>query len=454
MAKTAQAAFLDTGQEQVLAAKAAEIDTIADITALADYLQQVVCELLQRKEDVPHRDKALKAAHQCFSLVGGDAHTSDADKLRNLRHFSKETVRIVLTTRPALAQQGGRSAPLATAFARRDTDLVFETGVTASDVENPTAIQTVPPPKPQCYPSFAELFPAALTYRIRLITTFFHRRNPEVNRILARPFMLSPQFDKKFEIVIGKYIVPRMFEISRAMGVLQNSRKWDEIDTERFWEIIDEDAKVRDRVMAAWNAAWDGIKQVRQIKEKNGERTTVLVAPKILQDIRAELAPVAGDDYELPPVRNREIDLFISLMSAFNRRDLEYYWVKLRQLYEQEMDRRWYQDKARDGALRDTLLDAFANFSDQSAELLALLCYYNFPHINVLFLDRFTHNRGTNVAERNEKIPYLMRFLNQDGLETVRREETVIEQERRARLAAKKKASEETATGLAQGMDR
>jgi hypothetical protein len=101
------------------------------------------------------------------------------------------------------------------------------------------------------------------------------------------------------------------------------------------------------------------------------------------------------------------------------------------------MDRRSYQDKAREGALRDSLLEVFDRLSDRAGEFLVMLAYFAFPNIDVAFLEKFTHNKGRNHADREERVPYLMRFLNQDGVAEVKLRESNL---RRAREEAAKAA--------------
>lgn len=429
-------------QEQILDAKTSEIDKATDVGQLVDILQRTVSELMRSKGDLPHRRKTLERAAQYFKLIEADAGLSQADKMRTLRHFSKEALRIVIANRPDSVESVPPPPPPA-ATVPAAAEALTDGNITATDVLKPTAIETPDAPAAETFGSFAELFPAAICHRMQVATTFFQRHNPECERTLARPFMLSPMFDAKLQAVVRKHIIPRMFELSRSLSMLETTRQWHTISTEQFWDVVEEDAKIKDRVMAAWDAAWGSIKQVRQNREKNGERTTVLVAPKILLEIRAELEAGKGDDYDVPPIRNREIELFSSLLYDYDRKQLERFWNRLRQIYEQEMDRRWYQDKAREGALRDSLLNAFMNFTDQAAEFMALLCYFNFPHLNLFFLDRFTHNRGTTDTERNEKVPYLMRFLTQEGAAEVRKKEQAVEFARQAEIDAARKRQQQ-----------
>ena len=115
----------------------------------------------------------------------------------------------------------------------------------------------------------------------------------------------------------------------------------------------------------------------------------------------------------MPEIRSREIDLFASFIEPdATRESLEWSWTRLRQLYEQELDRRFYQDKARTGALRDSLLECFLPFTPRTAEFLSLLCYRNFPYLTLAFLEGFTHNHGSNEAARHKAIPFLMWYLS------------------------------------------
>lgn len=476
MGTTEQVDALAPSRKALLTAKYGEIDAAANVNGVVEATCRIVDELLWRPDDVDHRRKTLAATARYFTLVQSDSRLPGEEVLLRLKHFAKEAIKIVIVSHPEIGVAaapppspppppppapkgakpaaapipGAASAPSPTTVLPAAAELVsreqiaeaFSSNVSAADVEDPTAIHTVPPPPPEEHQSFATLFPAALVYRLRQVTSFFHRRNPTLSRELPVPFLLAPEFDARVEQLIHKVVVPRMYEASRSIGVLENARGWAGVSTASFWDILGEDPKLLDRIMTTWVAVWEGFKQQRVMKERNGEKTVVLVAPKILLEVREALAPASAEEYDLPPLRNREIELLASVMSQFERPQLEYCWNKLRQIYEQEMDRRWYQDKAREGALRDSLLEVFAAFPDRTGEFLALLCYYNFPNINIAFLERFTHNKGINTEERHEKVPYLMRFLSHPNVPAIRQEEVSRDIARREAIkAAKKNAS-------------
>ena len=190
-------------------------------------------------------------------------------------------------------------------------------------------------------------------------------------------------------------------------------------------------------VKVAWEAAWDQCRQRRIEKNKK----TVLVADPVLNEVRALLDPV-GDEYSMPVIRNPELDLFCALAFSINPIDLEHHWEKLRQIYEQEMETRVYQERAREGALRDTILAAFDAVPDLTGDFLAILCYFCFPNFDLHFLDRFTHNKGQSIQTRQARIPYLMYFLSDSRMPSVKVKEDLergsrLELARQARKAAK-----------------
>lgn len=462
------------GMERAFAA----VEATTSMTALQELMQTVVVSMLRRTEDGSLRERTLATISAYFMHMRGVESMSPRDKLAHLRHFAKETIQIVFHQRPMTVEAEQRMAPLMAAEAaprRRAADqslavaavaarpaapplpasptvtppapatpvpvpaaAVTEVDLTdnrlgAADVEKPTTIHLPGPPVAERFGSFRELFPAALRYRLCSLTRFFQRYNGEFPRELVRPFLLAPEFETRFMTVVDTIIVPKMFALSRNLSALETSRKWDEVSTAAFWGIIGENDKTRFSLVAAWEEAWNSCKQRETIRKgEGGETKTVLVALPELKQMRELLTPGRPDSYDIPPIRNREIDLFISMLTDFDLYRLEYCFTKLRQMYEQELDRRWYQDRARSGALRDSLLEAIDAFPDRTGDFLALLCYYCFPNTDLVFLEKFTHNKGADHASRLLRLPYLMRFLTGDAVPAVRAREIREREEREA----------------------
>ncbi len=199
---------------------------------------------------------------------------------------------------------------------------------------------------------------------------------------------------------------------SRTVRHIGTLYRWGEIDSVKFWEVAAEGNHL-DAISKAWHAAWDDLRPTR-VKQKTagGEKTVLRAGP----GLRALREMLISDQYALPEIRSREIDLFASFLEPdATRQSLEHVWTRLRQLYEQELDRRFYQDQARVGALRDSLLQCFLPFSARTAEFLSLLCYRNFPYLTMAFLLTFTHNHGSTEEARRKNIPFLMWFLDLPG---------------------------------------
>ncbi|MEW5727922.1 MAG: hypothetical protein AB1918_08865 [Pseudomonadota bacterium] len=420
----------ESNHDKLLAEVDARLDGAGNAPTLLTVTRTAIESALRRAGDRPHRDATLKAIEQYFAAF-------PADRIDHLRVFSKKAMRLVVQQRAGLptVRALNTNHPL-----RRHNDVALTDAVAASDIEEPTRIVEVPPPPPVVCDSFEEMFPAAIIWRLRQVLTFFQRRNPDLQRELPVPFLLSPDFDDRFQAAIRDQIAPAMWRQGRTITVLGTQRKWQRASTIDFWAFVAEDPKRRERVVTVWDAAWTALRQQRTAREDKatGRFREVWLALPALKELRERLAPPTPQAYDMPPVRNRELELFNALLFEFNTLALESAWTKLRQIYEQEMDRRWYQDKARQGALRDSLLGVFEDLPDSSGEFMAILCYFNFPNMNLNFLERFTHNKGSNEAERRQKVPYLMRFLDHERVPEIRRQEMETERLRREALKVRK----------------
>ncbi len=478
---SAARSLADESPQQTLAEDLGQqIDRATGILPLLEVIRAIIGGLLKRAGDQVHRDKMLVTVTRYFMTTMNTIGTPADEKLANLKLFSREIVAVIVAERALIAAPPPAEAAAGPEQRRRAVDLqpglVADTppvrlmalhglgealpdaaaapaaandpqpAVTAEDPQpavpadggvlsaevDPTAIAVAAPRPPRSFPGFAELFPAAICYRVERVVTFFHRYNRRVDRVMPRPFLLSPVFADRLYDTITSIIVPRMVESSRNIALLATSHSWAGIDTAEFWRIVDSGGRFGTGITAAWTAAWDDCRQSTSLRKgKDGKTITVLTASPVLLRIREKLAP-GGHEYLIPPVRNRELDLFSALLFDFDVDRLEFTWTRLRQLYEQELDRRAYQDKARVGAFRDSMLDAFELVPDLSGDFLAMLCYFCFPNCDITFLDRFTRNKGSTPVERRARIPYLMEFLVVDGVEAARRRETGERKEREA----------------------
>jgi len=282
--------------------------------------------------------------------------------------------------------------------------------------------EQLPPPRAG-FNTFEQLCTAAICRRIDRVVTFFHRTNPEVHRPLPPNFLLSPLFSEKFQLAIGKLILPNIHD-SRQVRMLATSFDWANADTDSFWDFVP--ALLKANILDTWTASWDDLKLV-ETKREDGSR--VLQVKEPTKQLRDMLQATDPDDYDLPRVGNREIEIFKSLLDPATDwwERLNNLWQTIHDLYEQEKEPRVFQQKAREGALRDGLLNAFQNFPDQWGDFVILSCYRVSPRINSQFLQQFSTNLGRNEHEREAHMPYLIRTLRQ-----VREHPNILSQEREA----------------------
>ena len=268
--------------------------------------------------------------------------------------------------------------------------------------------EKLPPPRAG-FNTFEQFCTAAICRRIDRVITFFHRTNPEVSRPLPPNFLLSPLFAEKFHLAIAKLILPAIHD-SRQVRMLATSFDWANADTDSFWDFVP--PLLKTNILDTWTASWDDLRLV-ETKREDGSRVLQVKEPtKLLRDM---LAPTEPEDYDLPRVTNREIEIFKSLLDPTTDwwARLNKLWQTIHDLYEQEKEPRVFQQKAREGALRDGLLNAFLNFPDQWGDFVILTCYRVFPRINSHFLHQFSTNLGRNEQEREAHMPYLIRTLRQ-----------------------------------------
>jgi len=421
-------ASLSPAQEAFLDELYAAFATAGPVDRIQAVLEETVSGLLRRDCDAAYRQRTRDCVANYFA-------ESDGNSSRMVQ-FAVEVVRSILTHRPSIVEPAKESGPVL----RRRTDIPWYRRPLV-----PTSIIAPPPPTGEKRGDFPSLLTAALMWRIGQVTSFFHRRNPEIEHDLPVPFLLAPGFAAQLETAIRTQIVPAMYE-SRTVRLLAAKFPCSEIDSAEFWAVVERE-RHRPALLAAWQAAWDACRPKRVQKHRDGQAKTVKTVGPALRALRVALD---SDDYTIPKIGNLEIDLLSGLIEPeYDRKALELAWTKLRQIYEQEMDRRIYQDQARHGALRDTLIGCFETFPDRTGEFLVMLCYYNFPRMTLRFLEDFTRNKGAIQEERQTRIPYLMGFLGCPAAFQTMEDEDRRGAEEAAIIAAGERASREEDRKLA-----
>ncbi len=259
--------------------------------------------------------------------------------------------------------------------------------------------------------TFDALCLAAIDARIDRVLLFFQRNNPALSRELPPPFLFSGEFAAKFKQAVATFIEPAIRD-SRQLRMLSTNIRLADLDTTTFWETIDDVLKAK--ILSTWKAAWDDMRLVEG--GHDGEAQVMQVKDKT-KALRSVLAPSTPAAYDLPKIGNREIGLFTSMLDTETDwwEKLGGEWRRFHDFYEQEKDPRMFQQKAREGVLRDNLLAAAEKFPEQWGDFLVLLCHRVFPRVTISFLRLYAANLGLTDTQREVRAPYLMRYLQQVG---------------------------------------
>lgn len=262
-----------------------------------------------------------------------------------------------------------------------------------------------PEPPRNAFPSFELLCESAILRRLDKVLLFFQRHNPELKRELPPFFLSSPQFRVKLQEAVRRFILPLVSE-SRQIRTLAASLDLSKVDDEGFWGLINNTLKAS--ILDAWRSGWDEMKPIAGLKE---DGRTVLKIKDDLKRLREMLQPDAPGDYDMPKVGTLELEVFASLLDTTQDwwAELNRPWKVFVDLYEQEKDPRVFQERAREGALRDYMLQSLDNFPTAWLDFILLAAYRVFPRVNTRFIDNFT----TNYPNREKVLPFTMRFLAQ-----------------------------------------
>ena len=253
--------------------------------------------------------------------------------------------------------------------------------------------------------SFEMLCEAAILRRLDMVLLFFQRYNPDLKRDLPPFFLSSPLFRAKLQAAVRKFVWPLLSE-SRQIRTLSASLDLSKVDESSFWTVIS--PSLRQNILECWHSGWAALKPIAGRKE---EGRTVWKVKDELKQLREMLQPDTPGDYDMPRIGVHELDVFVSLLDTKTDwwDQLEGSWKIFVDLYEQEKDPRVYQERAREGALRDYMLQTFNNFPTEWLDFILLAAYRVFPRINTRFLESLV----TSYPNRETVLPFTMRFLEQ-----------------------------------------
>lgn len=390
------------------------------VTYVADDFQREE-ELMERHGDpglAQHKEHHAQAAERIFVLRRRyQAASSIEDKREVARrlhgllshwlvnHILVEDLRLRDLVAPKAVTV---AAPVAAERGREDVEYSLPPHLAHLLKRIEYDIPNLPPPHGR-FESFELLCEAAICRRIDAMLVFFQRSNSDIARELPPLFIASPVFAARLRQALCTFIIPEILS-NRQVRMFATRFDWTAADTQTFWEHAP--APLVEAMRERWSYAWD---QLVLVERSRDDGSTVWQVKDTTKQLRLMLQPPDDEAYDLPRVGNQEIEVFRSLFQT----DLALLtklvrsWRKCHDLYEQELEPRVFQQRAREGAFRDTLLQVFHELPDHWGEFLVLTCYRVFHRMTTQFLERFATNFGRTDDERRAYMPYLMRTLAQ-----------------------------------------
>ncbi len=396
----------ETDEDRLLLSLIVKLDHVTERRVLLETIE-LMMRLLYRRPKEQNAAATISGLMEILQGLSGASTTEDLGKAG--RRCSDLLRKLLGRERGAAEPEPVPEAKTASTAAAHD-DISYEVPAHLAYLLKRIAYAVPQPPEPvNGFASFDDLCEAAVVARVERVLVFFQRCNPEVQRALPRPFLLSPEFAENFRKAVNRFVIPNIRE-SRQIRMQAASFKWEEANTITFWEHTNR--QLKEKLQQVWMQSWIDLKL---IETRKGDGTRVFQVKPETKVLREMLQPPHPDTYDLPKIGNRELDVFCSLLDPNTDwfAKLSDIWQTCHDLYEQEKDPRVFQDRAREGALRDNLLTAFQRFPDQWADFLVLTCHRVFPRINCSFIEKFTTNVGSTEAERERHLPFVMRYLYQ-----------------------------------------
>lgn len=397
-----------TSEEERFLRLLQDLSTIQDPRHLGESVFVMLEMLLRRDEDQKLRRELSEVIGEILGRIPLDG--TPAELGRGTRLAAHNCLKVLQTAKEKRSAPRGPEAvtePSAEPAGDRDVDYWLPPRL-ANLLSRIDYVIPALPPATKCA-DFDQLCQEAVFRRVDSILIFFQRHNPGFVRELPPIFLFSSEFAAKFKTAVTTLIYPHIRD-SRQVRVLAGSVDLSKIDPEFFWSQVD--PTLRDKVALAWRAAWERLKLIEAGLENDQRILQIRHETKMLREM---LQPSSSRAYDLPKISNREIDLFSTLLDP----ETDWYtqlsaeWQRFQDFYEQEMDPRVFQQRAREGVLRDNILAAAQKFPEQWSDFLVLLCHRVFPRVNSSFLESFATSIGRDPAERERRAPYLMRYLGQ-----------------------------------------
>ncbi len=350
------------------------------LTAMDKDLEPLLPPLEQRS---PEDHDILQGLIQ--SVLGSaapiDKKMSEADKTRN--DFEMLLSRRLPPTPP-------RSKRFATPFREAPPLFSIQGSMAAAQAKKDEAKDG----KPAGKIDFTVLFDDTLCGHIRKILDLLRIPSDSAGpHVRARiPFIVAPEFIPAMEDAMRRFILPQMRE-SRQIKSLANAYNWPQVGGEQLVEII-QASEINNPILHNWDLVWNALKA----DEKN-EKDSIWSFFK---------EDATNSNYT--PCTRDHIRLMMDLI-RYDHEGIAKSWREIQSLAQQEFSPSGRQERARDGALRDSILKWSSKLPDFVGEFLAIKAAFSFRACSPEYMQNLLANFGRNEKEQMRNAPFLSQYV-------------------------------------------
>ncbi len=301
-----------------------------------------------------------------------------------------------------------------------------------------------PPPKPQpkapakkaepkqpASPSrpvtFEEVFDDTICKHIRKSLSILEIGDAKGKSAVGLPFMVAPGFGPSVEKAMRAFVLPTMRR-TRTVRTMSENYNWQESGPDTILEII-ASGEVNNPILHAWDSRWSDFRSASPSAASSGEKKGLLggltksatgkAGGKADDDgtrLWAQLAKDAAQGKYLAPTA-KDLVIFQTLI-RYSPGPFVKALAECDDLYAQEFDPREGQEPGREGSFRDGLNKWHKKLPPHIGEFVAIKLYYTYPDLKLDFLKNLSRSHGKSDNERVRTIPYLMAFLEKQGVKT------------------------------------
>lgn len=275
--------------------------------------------------------------------------------------------------------------------------------------------------------TFEEVFDGTICRHIRKSLSTIEITSSGGKSLDGLPFMVAPGFGDSLERVLRTFVLSHMRK-TRSIRTMSESYNWQESGAATILEIINS-GEANNPILHAWDSRWTDFRAAPKAAAAGAEKKGLLgglskSAPaKPAGQTPADDGAALWTQLKKDAVRgkylaptNKDLAIFQTLI-RYNPAAFLKALHELDDLYQQEFAPKANQEPGREGSFRDGLNKWNIKLPPHIGEFVAVKLYYTYDALDLDYLKNFSRGHGKSVEERKRTIPYLMAFMEKQGVE-------------------------------------